>query len=117
MIMFKTGKRSLTLVNLFKAKSWSEFAAQLKINTYMRGRIDPLRNQIEMTLRTKTDFKTQPNQESLSLSAYAVGQKIDAVVKKIESFGVFLRIKNTQISGLCHKTQVGIQQAFGKAYL
>lgn len=42
----------------------------------------------------------------LSLSQFSKGQRVDATVKRVEEYGVFIEIKNTKISGLCHKSEV-----------
>lgn len=62
------------------------------------------RNQAELTFRTKA--APEPRVKNLSYGSFEVGQKVDAVVKRVETFGIFLRIDETSISGLCHKSEV-----------
>jgi rRNA biogenesis protein RRP5 len=56
-----------------------------------------------MTLRSG-DLKTLTG--AMSLSDFTLGQKVDGVVKKVEDYGVFVEIKDTKISGLCHKSEL-----------
>jgi rRNA biogenesis protein RRP5 len=32
---------------------------------------------------------------------------IDGTVKRVETFGIFITIKRSSLTGLCHKSQVG----------
>ena len=43
------------------------------------------------------------------LSDYNEGQRVECAVKKVEDYGVFLEIKGTKVSGLCHKSEVSLQ--------
>ena len=61
-------------------------------------RINPETNQVEMTFRTAPIV--------LTLDDFQEGKKVDGVVRKKEPYGVFIQIKNTKISGLCHKSEV-----------
>jgi rRNA biogenesis protein RRP5 len=42
----------------------------------------------------------------LGLSDFAEGQTVVAIVKKVEEYGIFLRIDGSNVSGLCHKSEV-----------
>jgi rRNA biogenesis protein RRP5 len=70
----------------------------------LRVRLDPERSQVELTFRTKA--APEPRQKQLGFGQFSAGQKIDAVVKKVETFGIFLRIEDSNISGLCHKSEL-----------
>jgi len=61
------------------------------------------KGQVEMTLRSG-DLKTLTG--TMALSDFTPGQKVDGVIKKIEEYGVFVEIKGTKISGLCHKSEL-----------
>lgn len=65
--------------------------------------IDHEKRQVEMTLRSG-DLKTLTGMATLS--DFTLGQKVDGVVKKVEDYGVFVEIKGTKISGLCHKSEL-----------
>lgn len=43
---------------------------------------------------------------SKSLSDFSKGDKVDGTIKRVEEYGVFVQIQNTQTSGLCHKSEV-----------
>jgi rRNA biogenesis protein RRP5 len=61
---------------------------------------------VEMTFRSR-DF-TRETMPSINLADLHEGQKVDARVKKTEEYGLFLEIKGTKISGLCHKSEVSL---------
>jgi rRNA biogenesis protein RRP5 len=61
------------------------------------------KDQVEMTLRSG-DLKA-PTRTTV-LSDFTPGQKVDGVIKKVEDYGVFVEIKGTKISGLCHKSEL-----------
>ena len=54
-----------------------------------------------MTLRKNADIK-----DRVDLGDLAVGQTVVANVKKVEVYGMFLRVKDSSISGLCHRSEV-----------
>ena len=58
---------------------------------------------VEMTLRSG-DLKAPTG--TTTLSDFTPGQKVDGVIKKVEDYGVFVEIKGTKISGLCHKSEL-----------
>ncbi|KAF8519094.1 U3 snoRNP-associated protein Rrp5 [Hysterangium stoloniferum] len=71
------------------------------VNQLVQGKIlkvDPEKNQVEMTLRSKP--------VELALNDFQKDQKVDGIIRKSEPYGVFIQIKNTKISGLCHKSQI-----------
>jgi ribosomal protein S1 len=57
-----------------------------------------------MTLRKSTSSTKKA--ASLALTDFEVGQKVTATVKKVEEYGLFLKIDGSEISGLCHKSEV-----------
>lgn len=60
-----------------------------------------------MSLRRNTQAaKTAPNAD-IGLDKFHVGQLVRAFVKSIQPFGAFLRIENSRVSGLCHRSEVG----------
>ena len=61
------------------------------------------KDQVEMTLRSG-DLKALTG--TTTLSDFTPGQKVDGVIKKVEDYGVFVEIKGTKISGLCHKSEL-----------
>ena len=61
------------------------------------------KGQVEMTLRSG-DLKTLTGMTTLA--DFTLGQRVDGVIKKVEDYGVFVEIKGTKISGLCHKSEL-----------
>lgn len=60
-------------------------------------------DRVEMTLRTKPRKQAE---SKLTLADFKEGQKVEATVKRVESFGLFLRIDGSDVSGLCHRSEI-----------
>lgn len=67
--------------------------------------MDHRRNFVEMTLRKNPSAKSKKTAQ-LGLSDFQLGQKVIAVVKSVEAYGMFLKIEGSAVSGLCHKSEV-----------
>ena len=68
--------------------------------------VDVETKQVEMSFRS---FDPQRNNhQGIKLSDLSEGSKVDAVVKKIEDYGLFLEIESSKVRGLCHKSEVRI---------
>lgn len=62
-----------------------------------------------MSLRTQpgANATTQKHKPvKVGLASFAKGQKVKGFVRRVETFGVFVQIEGTDVSGLCHKSQV-----------
>lgn len=108
--MSKTGNPSSPSVNSCLARSSSEsitsFTSSPKL---MMSRVDTKSNLVEMTFRTKpSSASTTKKTAQLSLSDFTENQTVVAVVKKVEEYGIFLRIEGSNVSGLCHKSEVSL---------
>jgi len=57
-----------------------------------------------MTFRSENLTKDPPT--VLMHSDLQEGQKVEGRVKKIEDYGLFLEIKDSKLTGLCHKSEV-----------
>jgi len=88
--------------------------------------IDEDRNLVEMTLRKTPSRRSAPTNPKIPLGDFVEGQKVDAAITKVrkpqpsslsigvltkqlmqvETYGMFLRIEETDISGLCHRSEV-----------
>ena len=70
---------------------------------------DKAKGQIEMTLRTTNKVKRaqKESEASIPLEEMQEGQVVKGVIKRIETYGVFIRVQGSGISGLCHKSEVG----------
>jgi rRNA biogenesis protein RRP5 len=66
------------------------------------GSVNEEKNLVEMSLRTNAEPKTV----SFTLGDLQDGQIVDGVVKRLEKYGIFIRIAGSNISGLCHKSEV-----------
>ncbi|KAI0706125.1 hypothetical protein BC835DRAFT_1260450 [Cytidiella melzeri] len=83
-------------------KDWkSRFTA----NQLVKGRVlsvDVEKKQVELS------FRSGDSKESslLKLTDLTEGQKVDAIVKKIEDYGLFLEVEGSKIRGLCHKSEL-----------
>jgi rRNA biogenesis protein RRP5 len=66
--------------------------------------IDKENRKVEMSFRSGE--LSQDPKASMTLSDLEEGQKVDGLVKKIEDYGIFLRIEGSKLSGLCHKSEV-----------
>ncbi|WVQ75049.1 hypothetical protein IAR50_004658 [Cryptococcus sp. DSM 104548] len=62
-------------------------------------------NSIELSLR-KNPTRAAKKTALLSLSDFTEGQKVVASVKKVEAYGMFLKIDGSNVSGLCHKSEI-----------
>lgn len=60
-------------------------------------------DRVEMTLRTKP---RKAEKAKLTLADFTEGQKVEATVKRVEPYGLFLRIDGSDISGLCHRSEI-----------
>ena len=66
--------------------------------------IDIEKKQVEMSFHSSDP--SQNAQPTVKLSDLSEGQKVDAIVKKIEGYGLFLEIEGSKVRGLCHKSEV-----------
>ncbi|KAF8578416.1 U3 snoRNP-associated protein Rrp5 [Ramaria rubella] len=79
-------------------KDWKP---RFEINQLVQGkivRVNAEAGQVEMSLRS--------GPVEMTLRNYHEGQKVDAIIKKKENYGIFIQIKDTKISGLCHRSQI-----------
>ncbi|OCF37082.1 rRNA biogenesis protein RRP5 [Kwoniella heveanensis CBS 569] len=86
-------------------KDWQ---SRFEVGQVVAGKIvsvDEKRNSVEMTLR-KNPAKATKKVAKLGLSDFEEGQKVVAEVKKVEAYGIFLRIEGSDVSGLCHKSEI-----------
>lgn len=62
------------------------------------------KKQIEMSFRFSDSSRSA--QPTIKLSDLSEGQKVDAIVKKIADYGLFLEVEGSKVRGLCHKSEV-----------
>lgn len=51
---------------------------------------------------------SQDDAPAMTIDDLVEGEKVDGIVKKVELYGLFVEIKGTKISGLCHKSEARI---------
>lgn len=56
----------------------------------------------------KKSAKGDKKTAKLAMSDFTEGQLVTATVKKVEAFGMFLVIEDSDVSGLCHKSEVSV---------
>lgn len=66
--------------------------------------VDAEKKQVEMSFRSSDSSRNA--QPTIKLSDLSEGQKVDAVVKRIEDYGLFLEVEGSKVRGLCHKSEV-----------
>ena len=69
----------------------------------VRGRIvsaDAKTNRVEMSLRTSQSDSKTPNKEAVA--SLKVGDVVMGTVRSVQSYGVFVTLDESGISGLCH---------------
>ena len=64
--------------------------------------LDTENKKVEMTFRSE-EFIKRFSKATISVNPR---QKVDGIVKKIESYGLFIQIDGSKLQGLCHKSEV-----------
>ncbi|ORX37905.1 putative rRNA processing-related protein [Kockovaella imperatae] len=67
--------------------------------------LDEKKKLVEMSLK-KRAAKPAKASAKLSFSDFVEGQKVEASVKKVETYGLFLQIHDSDVSGLCHRSEL-----------
>lgn len=86
-----------------------DWASEFKVNQLVKGRIlavDSTRNHVRMSL--KVSHFDPSYVAPVTLADLKVGQNVTGKIRKVEDFGVFIDVDQTQprVSGLCHKSQI-----------
>lgn len=71
--------------------------------------VEPLSKRVEVTLKTLSAGQ-ESNFEINNFSALKVGDIVSGTIKRVESFGLFITIDNTNLVGLCHKSELSDDQ-------
>ncbi|XP_073149006.1 rRNA biogenesis protein RRP5-like isoform X2 [Henckelia pumila] len=67
--------------------------------------VEPLSNRVELTL--KTPIATGgPKSDAYSLNSIIVGDIISGRIKRVEPYGLFISIDQTNVVGLCHVSEL-----------
>ncbi|CAD6220662.1 unnamed protein product [Miscanthus lutarioriparius] len=78
------------------------------VGMLVHGRVlstDPSSGRVEVSLRTTTGSKLE-KLDDISYSDLHVGDIIDGQVKRVESFGLFVTIRRSELVGLCHVSEL-----------
>lgn len=81
---------------------------EFPIGKLVAGRVlsvEPLSKRIEVTLKT-SDSRTASQSEINNLSNLHVGDIVCGRIKRVESYGLFITIDNTNLVGLCHVSEL-----------
>nr|XP_015898902.2 rRNA biogenesis protein RRP5 isoform X1 [Ziziphus jujuba var. spinosa] len=81
---------------------------EFPIGKLVTGRVlsvEPLSKRVEVTLKTKK-ATSAPKSEIDNLSSLHVGDVISGRIKRVESYGLFITINNTDLVGLCHISEL-----------
>jgi len=82
------------------------YPASVNVVVVFSGRIqsiDSVPQHISLSLKKSS---LQSHQSDLLFSELSIGQIISGIVKSTQDFGVFIQIKDTNMVGLCHISQV-----------
>eukprot|EP00833_Pecoramyces_ruminatium_P009056 jgi/Orpsp1_1/1183088/evm.model.c7180000083776.1 len=85
-----------------------EWKTLVSVGQLVKGRvisIDKPNKRVELTLK-ESIVSPETAKKVIQWSDLSKGQKVTGVIKGIEEFGVFIRIDNSNISGLCHKAEL-----------
>ncbi|KAM3406782.1 hypothetical protein ACQJBY_000696 [Aegilops geniculata] len=78
------------------------------VGMLVQGRVlsaEPLSGKVEVSLRKSTGSKSQ-KLDDVSYSDLHVGDIVDGQVKRVESYGLFVTIKSSELVGLCHVSEL-----------
>ncbi|KAJ3056513.1 Protein RRP5 [Rhizophlyctis rosea] len=74
----------------------------------VKGRVlsvDQEKGQVELSLKNSVVDPSSVG-DKITFADLAPGKKVKGTIKKIESFGVFIQLQNSSISGLCHASEL-----------
>ncbi|WJX11337.1 hypothetical protein P8452_01962 [Trifolium repens] len=86
----------------------TDLEKEFPVGKLVIGRVvsaEPLSNRVEVTLKTSTVSSTSKSEIS-DLGKFNVGDVISGRIKRVESFGLFIAIDNTNVVGLCHVSEI-----------
>ncbi|PNY04593.1 protein RRP5, partial [Trifolium pratense] len=86
----------------------TDLEKEFPVGKLVIGRVvsaEPLSNRVEVTLKTSTGSSTSKSEIS-DLGKFHVGDVISGKIKRVESFGLFIAIDNTNVVGLCHVSEI-----------
>lgn len=85
-------------------KDWK---SEIEVDQLVKGKIisvDPSSGKVQMSLKESVLDKNY--KAPLNWADIKVGQVVTGKVRKVESYGVFIVVDNSTVSGLCHRSQI-----------
>ncbi|KIY51212.1 nucleic acid-binding protein [Fistulina hepatica ATCC 64428] len=87
-------------------KDWKP---RFKENQVVKGRVlslDDETKKVELTFRSEAAIARSSKPTTMTAVDLVTGQKIIGVVQKVETYGLFIKIEDTKLTGLCHKSEL-----------
>ncbi|KAL9265746.1 rRNA biogenesis protein RRP5-like protein [Drosera capensis] len=81
---------------------------EFPVGKLVEGRVlsvDPSSKRVEVTLKT-SDNTGRVQSEIVDLSSIHVGDVMSGTIKRVEPYGLFIRLDDTNIVGLCHVSEL-----------
>ncbi|OIV89511.1 hypothetical protein TanjilG_20430 [Lupinus angustifolius] len=85
-----------------------DLAKEFPVGKLVTGRVisvEPLSSRVEVTLKTSSG-SSKSKSVNIDFSKFQIGDVISGRIKRVESFGLFVAIDNTDMVGLCHISEV-----------
>ncbi|EGU12983.1 U3 snoRNP-associated protein Rrp5 [Rhodotorula toruloides ATCC 204091] len=89
-----------------------EWKPRFKVGELVEGKIlsvDKVSSQIEMSFRSSAVVKkdaSAPTSVSLADANLSRGQVVRGTIKRVQNYGVFIRLDESGVEGLCHKSKI-----------
>lgn len=105
--LFVSLSRNITAKVIFHNLSDSFIKVPSKkfpVGSLVKGKIlkiDKENNRVEMTLK-----ESEVQENHLTINDLKIGMMVKGWIRRVEKFGVFINIKDSALSGLCHITEV-----------
>ncbi|KAI8904014.1 hypothetical protein EDD86DRAFT_206747 [Gorgonomyces haynaldii] len=87
-------------------KDWSTAYKPGQLVTGRILSIDAVQQKVELSLKQSD---TDPDALKIHFADLKEGSRVSGVVTKVEKYGVFIRVQDSQLSGLCHISEVSDQ--------
>ncbi|MCL7028348.1 hypothetical protein MKW94_013557 [Papaver nudicaule] len=72
--------------------------------------VEPLSKRVEVSLKTGSSANRSSKSDVGDFKSLHVGDVISGRIKRVETFGLFITIDQTNMDGLCHKSELGDEQ-------
>lgn len=99
---------AMILLSNLSDKYVEKLEEEFPVGKLVTGRVlsvEPLSKRVQVTLKT-SNRNAGPKSEINDLSKFHVGDIISGRIRKIESYGLFITINQTDLVGLCHISEL-----------